>query len=495
MDTTNDTTTSEFFKTIQGNLSASIDFNQNRAPSPRAQSPSTKSKNDTPAGASSKMHDLSYSIITHQKKDHMKDDRQDNSSNSNNNNNNNSSSSNSNDFNIEVNANMSRSILDKKASNQQESPEELAYQIGRAAAIAAAQSKDNKDMATQIGVAAATYALNLLMNENNQVDDRSTSRPSSAQQRQSVKIRPQSAPIKNEFLVNGSKRMNEIEEQYTANRGINPPSKWQLSQGSLGLNQDSVASLGSLKNPTQMKTFDMNIETINRQSPSRPPSASRPSSGRPPSASRPSSASRREVPATNVMSPSPPFRPSPSKNSPSTISISNNSPKRSPREKNFTYTGIRRPDETNPYNDALKVKYKVVSNNIKQSSNDYGSFFKTVQKQKKKDEEMMEKYREYLKKQAEMQESTGIHVNPSHSQRSLSPRPPKGSPRGSTSTLKKSQTPRGRSPSPLLNQKLAVLDSNIMNGKNMTKDLTRLVMGMRIHFRLMHYYNLVKSHQ
>jgi hypothetical protein len=77
LDTTNDETTSEFFQTIEGNKSSSIDFNQNRAPSPRAQSPSTKSKSDTPAGATSKTHDLSYSIITHQKKDHMKDNKHD----------------------------------------------------------------------------------------------------------------------------------------------------------------------------------------------------------------------------------------------------------------------------------------------------------------------------------------------------------------------------------------------------------------------------------
>ena len=463
MDTTNDVTASEFFRSINNNS----DFNQKRsesprtdsirADSPRAESPSTsRSKVDTPTGATAKSHDPKYSIITHQKKDYMKDDKNNSNHNSNvtsNNNNNNNNSHNGNNYSEE--SDLTRRILDKKVNNQEESAEEIAFQIGRAAAIAAAQSRDNKDIASQIGIAAATYALNLLMNENkesfNQTKEaQNVSRPSSAQQRQSVKIRPQSAPVKNDLLMNASLRMNELEDQYSSVRGANPPSKWQLSQGSL--HQDSVGSINSTNNFSQMKTFDMGITM---QSPSRPPSASRPSSSRPSSA-RPPSASRPIRPEGNQreqsMSPAPPFRPSPSKPSPSTTSSPTGSP-RSPREKKFTYTGIRRSGEMNPHHQALAVKYKFVSNNIKQSSNDYGSYFKTVQNEKMKNEKMMQKYREYLQKQKELEDEgkSGIHINPSHSQRSFSARPPG---RYSQSNLQ-SQTPRGRSASPSLNQNLA----------------------------------------
>jgi Ca2+-binding EF-hand superfamily protein len=463
LDTTNDIAMSEFFRS----MNSSSDFNQKRAESPRtadsirAESPS-RSKVDTPAGATAKSHDPKYSIITHQKKDYIKDDNNNNSNNSNNNNNNNNNNNSNyhNNNNYSEENDLTRSILDKKVSNQEESPEEIAFQIGRAAAIAAAQSKDNKDIASQIGIAAATYALNLLMNENkesfNQTaatkEAQNVSRPSSAQQRQSIKMRPQSAPVKNDLFMNASLRMNELEDEYTAVRGANPPSKWQLSQGSL--HQDSVGSINSANNFTQMKTFDMGISM---QSPSRPPSSrpssSRPSSARPPSATRPTRPSSATNQREQSMSPAPPFRPSPSKPSPSTTSSPKGSP-RSPREKNFTYTGIRRSEEMNPHHQALAAKYKFVNNNIKQSSNDYGSYFKTLQNEKKKNEKMMQKYREYLQKQKELEEEgkSGIHVNPSHSQRSFSAKPPPG--RYSHSSFQ-SQTPRGRSASPSLNQKLA----------------------------------------
>lgn len=433
LDATNDVTTSEFFKSINSS------FHQKRSESPRAESPRVESsraespsihrtRSQSPAGAPSNFHDPKYSIITHQKKDDIKEDNNNHTKNNNkgnnyinnHNHNNNSNNYDNHDNNHNNNKDNNYDIYkNKNNSNNYNNDyiEEIAFQIGRSAAIAASQSKDNKDIASQIGVAAAEYAINILMNENNgtsQPYQQNLSRPSSAQQNLSrPKVRPQSAPVKNESFMSGSLRMNEIEDQHSTTRGGNPPSQWQLSQSSF----DTMTSPSIPRPPSSSKPSNGEVK-MNHRTLERPPSRQ---------PSRPSS-------ATSTASPSN-FSRSPSNSS------------RSPREKIFTYTGVRRSGDLDIHKPALQNRYRSVNKNVKQSSNDYGSYFKVVQNEKKKNEKIMQDYRDYLQKQ---QEDNG-NINPKHSQASIST---KVSGRYSNSNMRQgSQTPRGESPS--LNQRLA----------------------------------------